>query len=278
MGHTNAQTSKTGDMGHAHHHHEHGSHEDPMSSESAVNLLLLLGQTALDAGDYESAAEAFGSILKLEQNETAFYNLGSFYARGLGLRQDFVEGARLFHQAELLGNERAGKLCGKCMYDYMHKVSVGTSPVELYAAMAVFVERVYTEVHDKASEVSRGLFAIAATHLNKREYTEAARFLRAAAELCNDGYAQFYLAMLYHAGAGLQQNDLVALYWLDCAVDNGAADLARNERDTIMDAYRQNLSDVEFSKKMAKLADWCESGTPDVPANPAKSTRWRELA
>lgn len=170
-----------------------------MSPEGAVNLLLVLGQTALEAGDYESAADAYASILKIEQNETALYNLGSFYARGVGLRQSYVEGARLFHQAELLGNAKAGKLCAKCMFDFLHEDFKSKSPADLYAAMAIFVSKVYSEVEDQKPEVNRGLFAIAATHLNKGEYDEAAKFLRAAAEFGNDEYSQHYLAMLYGA-------------------------------------------------------------------------------
>lgn len=170
-----------------------------MSPEGAVNLLLVLGQTALEAGDYESAADAYASILKIEQNETALYNLGSFYARGLGLRKSYVEGARLFHQAELLGNAKAGKLCAKCMFDFLHEDFKSKSPADLYAAMAIFVSKVYSEVEDQKPEVNRGLFAIAATHLNKGEYDEAAKFLRAAAEFGNDEYSQHYLAMLYGA-------------------------------------------------------------------------------
>lgn len=173
-----------------------------MSHDEVVSMLLVLGQTALDAGDYESATDAYASILKLEQNETALYNLGSFYARGLGLRQDYVEAARLFHQAELLGNERAGKLCAKCMYDYLHEGFASKSPADLYATMAVFVSRVYPEVDNPKPEVSSGLFAIAATHLNKGEYAEAVQFLRAAAEFGNDENAQYYLDMLRGAGIG----------------------------------------------------------------------------
>lgn len=246
-----------------------------MSQEEAVRSLLLLGQVALGAQDYESAVEAYASVLKLEQNETASYNLGSLYARGLGVRKDFVEAARLFHQAELLGNERAGKLCGKCMLDYVREGLDERSPADVYAAMAVFVSRVYTEASDQKAEVGRGLFAIASTFLTKGEYDEAAKVFRAGAEFGGDGYAQYYLAELYRAGAGLQQNDLAALYWLDCAVDHGAADVALEERDGMLEAYRAGLSNLEFCELMLRLSSWCEKGTPDVPADADKVARWR---
>ena len=262
-----------------HHLHEHGSHhhEEPMSQEEVLNSLLLLGQVALNAGDYESAVEAYASVLQLEPNETALYNLGSFRARGLGVKQDFMEGARLFHQAELLGNDRAGKLCAKCMFDYAHEGFEDKTPTDLYAAMAVFVSRVYPEAAEPKQEVSRGLFAIASTHYNRGEYVEAAKFFRAAAEFGNDGFAQYYLATLYGAGAGVEKNDLAALYWLDCAVDNGAADIARGDRDRMIEAYRQSLSASEFRETMTTLSTWCETGALDVPVNPDKAARWGEV-
>lgn len=188
---------------HGHTHPGHGSHgEKPMTPEEAVRSLLLLGQVALDAGDYESATEAFASILHIEPNEVASYNLGSFYARGLGVKKDLVEAARLFHQAELLGNEQAGKLCGKCMFDYLSDGIEEKAPVELYASMAMFVMRVYPEATDQKQEAGHGLFAIASTYLNKGEYEKAVKVFRAAAEYANDEYAQFYLAELYRAGVG----------------------------------------------------------------------------
>lgn len=264
---------------HGAHHHAHGSHHDEsMSPEEAVRSLLLLGQVALDARDYESSVEAFASALQLEPNEVAYYNLGSLYARGLAVKRDFVEAARLFHQAELMGNARAGKLCAKCMFDYLREGADDKSPADLYAEMAVFVLRAYPEATDQRQEVGRGLFAIANTHLNRGEYAQAAKAFRAAAEYACEGYAQYYLAELYHAGAGVQQNDLAALYWLDRAVDDGAADVALAERDNMLASCRQSLSNEEFSEAMATLASWCEAGTPHVPADSAKAAQWRRLA
>ena len=262
-----------------HHHHEHEhDHEEPMTQEEVVSSLLVLGQVALRSNDYESAFDAYASVLKLEQNETAAYNLGSFYARGLGVKQSFAEAARLFHQAELLGNQRAGKLCGKCLFDYVNDGLEGKTPAELYAAMVMFVLKVYPEAEDQKAEVRNGLFAAGATHFNQGNYAEAAKVFRASAEFSNDGYAAYYLAQLYNNGAGVPQNDLVALYWLDCAVDNGAADVAQADRDGMLEAFRQGLTDAEFSAAMEELANWCETGTPDVPANPAKAARWHEVA
>ncbi len=278
----NTQEGLANEKGHAHEHIHtgHGAHHHskPMDSDEAMKSLLLLGQVALDAKDYGSAVEAYASALQLEQNETALYNLGSLYARGLGVRQDFVKGARLFHQAELLGNERAGALCGKCLFDYAQNDFDNKTPAGLYAEVAVFVSAVYPEAADHKQEVNRGLVALANTYVSRGEQVKAAQAFRAAAEFGNDGHAQYYLALLYDAAVGLPKNDLAVLYWLDCAVDNGAADEALEVRDGLLNGYRQSLTDAAFRDAMATLASWCETGTPDVPANPTKAAHWRALA
>lgn len=188
-----------------HSHESHHDHERPIGPEEAVRSLLLLGQVALEACDYESAVEAFASVLRIESNEAALYNLASFYARGLGVRQDYVEGARLFHQAELLGNERAGKLCGKCMLDYVSDGIDDASPADLYARMAVFVSRVYPEADDQGLEVNHGLLAIAVTYLHKGDSVAAAKVLRAAAEFGGDETSQGYLDVLRNSSVSPAQ-------------------------------------------------------------------------
>jgi tetratricopeptide (TPR) repeat protein len=185
---------------HEHHHDHDHDHDRPMSVEEAVRSLLLLGQVAMDKGDHESAVEAYRSALALEQNETALYNLASLYARGLGVRQDFVEAARLFHQAELLGNERAGKLCAKCMLDYVDDDLDGKTPADVYAKMAFFASKVYPEATDHVLEVNQGLLAIGGTYLAKGAYASSAKAFRAAAEFGHDQNAARYLAELSRAG------------------------------------------------------------------------------
>ena len=171
-----------------------------MSQEDAVRSLLLLGEVALSAGDYESAVQAYASVLKLELNETAAYNLGSLYARGLGVAKEYAEAARLFHQAELLGNERAGRLCAKCMYDYLLDGLGARSSADVYAAMAVFVSRVYPELDDHKPEVNNGLLAVAGTLASKGAYKEALKVFGAAAEFGESEEAQSWIDALSDAG------------------------------------------------------------------------------
>ena len=163
--------------------HNHGKKK--MSPEEVVNSLLYLAQTALAAGDYESAATAYASVLQLENNAAALYNLGSFYARGLGVKQDYLEAARLFRQAELLGNPRAGKLCQKCMLDYMSADLKDKSPADLYAMMAIFVSKVYPEAAHPKAEAKNGLIAVALTSQSAGDEDGASKLFRAA-EYAND--------------------------------------------------------------------------------------------
>lgn len=231
----------------------------------------------MDDGDYEHAAEQYKNILKLEPNETAQYNLGSLYAQGKGVKQDFMEGAYWFRQAERGGDVQAGKLCMKCTMDFVHQNLDKKSPEQLYMDMVRFVQYIYPETENVNLEVCRKLFAIAGNHFNKEEYPPAAKLFRAAAEFGNDGYSQNYLAVLYNLGAGLEQNDLAALYWFDKAVDNGAADVARKDRDGILNAYKTHFTPAKFYEAMLTLSGWCSIGHEDVPKDAAKSAFWRMI-
>lgn len=247
------------------------------SSKDVVNMMVMMANMAMENGDYERAAEGYKNILKLEPNETAQYNLGSLYAQGKGVKQDFMEGAYWFRQAERGGDEHAGKLCMKCSMDFVHQDFDKKSPERLYSDMMRFVKYIYPETENVNLEVCRKLFAIAGNHFNKKEYSVAAKLFRAAAEFGNDGYSQNYLAVLYNLGVGFEQNDLAALYWFDKAVDNGAADVARKDRDGMLDAYKTNFTPVEFYEEMQKLSSWCSIGHEDVPKDAPKAVFWREI-
>lgn len=178
--------------------------------------------------------------------------------------------------AENGGDEQAGKLGMKCTVDFVHQNLDRKSPEQLYAGMVRFVKYIYPETENVSLEVCRKLFAIARNHYKKKEYSAAAKLFRAAAEFGNDGYSQNYLAVLYNLGAGLEQNDLAALYWFDKAVDNGAADVALKDSDGMLNAYKTNFTPAEFYKAMLTLSGWCAVGHEDVPKDAGKSAFWRE--
>ena len=247
------------------------------SSKDVIDMMAKMADAAMNEGEYERAVENYRNILKLEPNETAQYNLGSLYAQGKGVEQDFMEGAYWFRQAEISGDKQARNLCRKCLLDFAHQNFDQKSPEQLYSDMMRFVKRVYPETTDVNLEVCRKLYAIAGNHFNKKEYSVAAKLFRATAEYGNDGYSQNYLAVLYNAGAGIEKNDLASLYWFDKAVDNGAADVAKKDRDGMLNAYKINFSPKEFYEEMLKLSGWCSIGSEDVPRDAAKAVYWREM-
>ena len=248
-----------------------------LGSKDIINMMVMMAEMAMNDGNYEQAVENYRNILRLEPNETAQYNLGSLYAQGKGVKQDFMEGAYWFRQAELSGDEQAGKLCLKCSVDYTHQNFERKSSEQLYTDMVTFIQHVYAETADVNLEACRKLYAIAGNHLNKKDYVAAAKLFRAAAEFGHDGYSQNYLAVLYNAGAGVEKNDLASLYWFDKAVDNGAADVAQKDRDGMLNAYRTNFTPSEFYEAMMDLVGWCSIGSREVPKDAAKAAFWREI-
>jgi len=79
-----------------------------------------------------------------------------------------------------------------------------------------------------------------------RSVVGAAKLFRTAAEYYNHGASQNYLAVLYNAGAGLEQDDLAALYWFDRAADNGV-EVWQTARERILGIKhgKSKLSPVE---------------------------------
>ena len=253
------------------------SQQQPISSNNIIDTMLTTAEVAMDKGDYELAIETYKDILKLEANGTAQYNLGSLYAQGKGVKQDFIEGAYYFHQAELLGDEQSGRLCLKCSMDFVHRNFNDKTPKQIYTDMVQFIKRVYSDTDDVNIEVCRILYAVAGNHFNKEEFAEAFKLFRAAGEFGGDGYSQNYLAVLYNAGKGIEQNDIAALYWFDKAVDNGAADVAQTDRDGLFNYYKENFSTDVFSATMLKLAEWCQTGSEDVPKDETKAIYWSKM-
>lgn len=248
-----------------------------LSSKDVIDAMHNMADIAMDDDDYERAAQVYKNILELGPDATAQYNLGSFYAQGKGVRQDFMEGAYWFHQAELGGDEQAGKLCTKCSIDFIRQNLEQNSPEQLYMDMERFVKYVYPDTKDVNQEVCRKLYALAQNHFSRQEYDKAAKLFRAAAQYGSDGYSQNYLAVLYNAGAGLPKNDLASLYWFDKAVDQGAADVAQKDRDGMLNAYKTNFSATDFYEEMMRLSGWCSTGNADVPKDAVKAAYWREV-
>lgn len=247
--------------------------EDP---QIAIQAMLDAALASLDAGKPEQAFSTYKQIVQLQPNVTAQYNLGSLYAQGLGTEQDFMEAAYWFHQAAKGGDAQAAKLREKSTMDYIHKELGSKSARDVYEEMLRLVAYLYPQ-EDRVENANKNLYGIAGLHFNKEEYDIAAKLFRAAAEFGDDGMSENYLGVLYNAGAGVEKNDLVSLYWFDKAADNGI-EAAETDRDGIFNAYKTNLSRADFVGQMDLLASWCSAGTEDVPKDADKAGYWREHA
>lgn len=251
--------------------------KEKATSEDVISAMIVTADEAMDNGDSARAVEIYKHILRLTPNGTAQYNLGSLYAQGKGINQDFKEAAYWFRQAEKGGDVQAGKLRLKCSLDYIHQNFSAKSPERLYVDMEQFVKYVMPETENMNTEVCRMLYSMASNYFNKHEYSEAAKLFRAAAEFGNDGYSQNYLGVLYNAGAGVEKNDLVSLYWFDKAVENGAADVAQKDREGILNAYKSSLTPSEFFDYMMRLSGWCTLGNENIPKDAEKAKFWRMM-
>lgn len=244
-------------------------------SQFIIETMLMAASVSIERGDYHQAVETYKNILQLEPNETAQYNLGTLYAQGRGVKKDFKEAAYWFNQVRITGDEQAGKLCMKCMMDFIHQGFEHKTAEKIYFDMMRFVKFIWPHENFEI-EVNRNLYAMAGNHFNKEEYAEASKLFRAAAEFGNDGNSQNALAVLYNTGAGIEKNDLASLYWFDKAVDN-AIEEARTDRDGILNAYRINYPPAEFYEQMMILSGWCSIGSEDVPKDADKAGYWREI-
>lgn len=242
------------------------------SSQDIIETMVMMAGISIEQGDYSRAVETYKNILELQPNETAQYNLGTLYAEGKGVKQDFKEAAYWFNQA---GGKQAKKLCMKCMMDFIHQGFDNKTSEDIYFDMMRFMKFVWPG-DNLELEVNRNLCNMAGLHLSREEYAKAVKLFRAAAEFGNDAEAQGVLAVLYFKGDGVKKSDLVSLYWFDKAVDNGNED-ARTDRDGILNAYRSNLSPADFYEQMMILSGWCSIGSEDIPKDANKAIYWREI-
>ncbi|MBT4574432.1 MAG: sel1 repeat family protein [Thiotrichales bacterium] len=68
-----------------------------------------LGLSAVSKGDYPTALREFKKAAD-QRNAGAQYNLGSMYAKGYGVAEDYVEAYKWSNLAAALGNKRAAEL------------------------------------------------------------------------------------------------------------------------------------------------------------------------
>lgn len=245
---------------------------EALQSEKVIQRMLADAKICLDSDMPEKAFETYRHIVELTPNVTAQYNLGSLYAQGKGTKQDFLQAAYWFRQAVLHGNSDAEKPLTKSTMDYLEQDISRITPYELYQKMQRYIQLLYPK--GNGNRAAETLYGLAGHHFNKREYAEAAKLFRTSAEYYHHGASQNYLAVLYNAGAGLEQDDLAALYWFDRAADNGV-EASKRDRDGILNAYFTNNSPEKFFNIMETLVKACINGTSDIPQDNEKAQYWR---
>ena len=245
-------------------------------SQEMIDRMLENAEVFLAEGKADRAFSTYVEIIRMCPDFTAQYNLGVLFAQGRGTGQNFLEAAYWFEQAAREGDEEAEKLCRRCTVEFLQQKTAAGSARELFEAMAHFSFYVWPE-KDVRITANKQIFSVAAWHFKREEYADAAKLFRAAAEFGGDGMSQKYLGVLYNAGAGVEKNDLAALYWFDRAADQRIAP-AEKDRDGILNAYRSSLSPAEFYEQMNLLGEYCAFGTEDIPRDATKAERWRQAA
>lgn len=247
--------------------------DSPLHPEKAIQAMLTDAEICLESNRPEMALETYKRIVEMAPNTTACYNLGSLYAQGRGTDRDFLQAAYWFRQAAVKGDSSAEKMLTKSTMDYLEQDLSGIMPYGLYQKIQQYILLLYPK-EDGNLIAAETLYGLAGHHFNKKEYAGAAKLFRTAAEFCNHGKSQNCLAVLYNMGAGLEKNDLAAMYWFDRAADNGV-EAAKKDRDGILNAYCENSSPEEFFHIMETLAKACTGGTVDIPQDYEKAKYWR---
>ena len=242
--------------------------------------MLKLAEITILKGDYEAAFKLYQTIVEMEQNADAQYNLGNLYAMGKGTDRDFLQAAYWFYQAELNGEAEAKRLCKKSTVDYLQQDLENATPSELYQKMQRYATLLYPR-KVSIGVILENLYSLGLSHVKNGEYAQAAKFVRAAAESCNYGAAQNLLGMMYLEGKGVEKDELSALYWFDRAADSSTKEndikIAKEKRDKVLDALIHSYPPEEFYDIMDQLIKACVHGSANIPQDNEKAKYWKDV-
>ena len=123
-------------------------------SQTVIEAKCFLAEMALKHSDYEYAVQIYREILDLTDSGLAAYQLGALCAMGKGTKQDFLEAAYWFFQAQNQGKEEAGRLLAKSTLDYFRQDLDRLTPELLWKKAVAFSERVFGEQETRAASIS----------------------------------------------------------------------------------------------------------------------------
>lgn len=253
------------------------SKSDPTpKAEPSESGMMAVADACLGRGDDELAFKTYVLAAREYPNsERAAYNAGSMLATGRGVPQNFVEAACWFRVSAARGNEKAESLMLRSILDEMKRLlEINTPSAEFFEHMKNATKTIFADTEtDPAGKAAGYITSFGNLLVNQKNYSTAAHLFRIAAEYGGHGPAQNMLGVLYNAGAGVDKNDLISLYWFDKAHDNGVKE-ATTDRFGLFNAYMQNLEPEEFTQYMQTLSEWCRTGTEDIPQDPEKAAFW----
>lgn len=208
------------------------------------------GIEAFEAGDYERAYKEFRLKAEAEDAEAQYY-LGSMYARGFHVDQDFEQAREWISKASASGHVRATSSLGY-IYDEGLGIPVDdTKAVELYLKAA--------ESGSVIAQRNLGLMYREGEGIEKN-YKQAARWFRHAAEQ-GDAVAQTELGQMYWMERGVEEDIQQSLTWLRRGAEQDHA-----EAQYLLCSKYTSL----YSPRSAELVEgmkWCKlSADQDYPS------------
>lgn len=207
------------------------------------------------------------------------YRLGTLYAQGREVPQDWTRAAALYAQAAEGGNAAAQHSLGLC---YAYGRGVNRDWAQAFRLYAQAAEQNYA-----AAQKELGVCYAKGRGVSQ-DWRLAAVWYRRAAENGN-AQAQYNLAQRYYRGEGVEQSLTLAASWFGKAARQGYgwAQYRLGKCYARGDGVSQDWKEAFYwyeqaaeqgvQEARARLIDCLENGRPGVPRDPARAAYWRGL-
>lgn len=168
------------------------------------------GQDAFNRGDYTTALSVLLPLAK-EGDKAAQTTIGTMYARGLGVTQDFSQALAWYSKAAAQGDSTAQVKLG-----WLYANGNGI-PQDFTEASKWF--RKSADTGSASGEASLGTLYYQGLGVSQ-DYQKASQLFMAAANQ-GDPFAQYSLGLLYQKGLGVPQDDSESRSWLLKSANQG---------------------------------------------------------
>jgi TPR repeat protein len=218
------------------------AHQGKADAQNSLGSMYAAGQGV--AQNYEEATKWFRKAAD-QGHADAQFNLGKAYASGQGIPRDFKEAAEWYVKAADQGNANAQNSLGS-LYDS------GLGVPQDHAEAMKWYRKAADQGHNGA------LFNLGYNYERgqgvPRDYVEAIKWYRKAAD---QGYAnaQNSLGFMYGAGRGVTQNHEEAAKWFRMAADQGFGAAQFNLGNAYAEGRGVSQDPIESAKWCRKAAD-----------------------